>query len=185
MKNGTMVAPPNGANTTTTLANGSNIKVQADAAGLSLGQPKVFVSKLTVQSSRGPEFVDITDHVESLLAKTGIQNGQALVYSQHTTAAIIINENEPLLIEDMKKFLWKMADPAHLYQHNDFTIRTVNMCEDECDNAHSHLQHLTLGCSVTMPIQNGRLTLGRWQRVFMIELDRPRERNIVLQFMGA
>ncbi len=185
MKNGTMVAPSNGAKTTLTLENKPSIQVRADATGQSLGQPRVYMSRLTIESATGPQFIDITDHVESLLARAGIQNGQALVYSQHTTAAIIINENEPLLIEDMKNFLWKMADPASLYQHNDFTIRTVNMCEDECDNAHSHLQHLTLGCSVTMPIQDGRLTLGRWQRVFMLELDRPRTRNVLIQFIGA
>ncbi|MEW6277729.1 MAG: secondary thiamine-phosphate synthase enzyme YjbQ [Candidatus Eremiobacterota bacterium] len=164
---------------------GPAIHVKADARGQSLGQPRVYLSQMTIRSSRGPQFVDITDQVETMLQKTGMTTGQVLVYSQHTTAAVIINENEPLLIEDMKRFLGRLADPAEIYQHNDFSIRTVNMCDDECDNAHSHLQHLTLGCSVLVPIQEGRLTLGRWQRIFMIELDRPRERSILVQFMGA
>lgn len=147
--------------------------------------PQLFRAQITIRSSRGPQMVDITDHVQGLLDATGLQEGQVLVYSKHTTAGIVVQENEPLLIQDMYAFLERVASPAGDYSHNNFDIRTVNMCDDECANGHAHLQHLLIGCSETVPFTNGRLDLGRWQRVFMLEMDRPRERDIVLQFSGC
>jgi secondary thiamine-phosphate synthase enzyme len=111
-------------------------------------------------------------------------HGFAVVYSRHTTAAIKINENEPLLLEDMEKFLERISPRNGSYRHNDFTIRTVNMNEDECPNGHAHCQHLLLGTSETIPIVEGMMQFGRWQSIFMIELDHPRPREVVVQVMG-
>lgn len=147
--------------------------------------PQLFRAQITIRSSRGPQMVDITDHVQGLLDATGLQEGQVLIYSKHTTAGIVVQENEPLLIQDMYAFLERVASPAGEYSHNNFDIRTVNMCDDECANGHAHLQHLLIGCNQTVPFTNGKLDLGRWQRVFMLEMDRPRERDIVLQFSGC
>lgn len=135
-------------------------------------------------TSRAPEFIDITEDVEEMLAHSGIQEGSALIYSRHTTAAIKINENEPLLLRDMANFLARVAPKEADYKHNDFVIRTANMTEDECPNGHAHCQHLLLGASERIPISAGKLLLGRWQRVFLIELDRPRLREVVVQIQG-
>ena len=102
----------------------------------------------------------------------------------HTTAAIKINENEPLLIEDMEKFLDRLSPKDAEYGHNDFSKRTVNMTEDECPNGHSHCQHLILSTSETLPILLGEPQLGQWQRIFLVELDRPRPREVVIQILG-
>lgn len=131
-----------------------------------------------------PEFIDITDEVEQVLEESGIQEGTVCVFSQHTTAAIRINENEPLLLQDMCRFVAATAPQEEEYQHNDFGIRTANMTEDECPNGHAHCQHLLLGTSETIPVCEGRLLFGRWQRIFLIELDRPRQRDIVIQIQG-
>lgn len=147
--------------------------------------PQIYRAQLTVRSSRGPQFVDITDQVQELLDGTGLLEGHVLVYSKHTTAGIVVQEHEPLLIQDMYAYLERLASPAGDYTHNDFSIRTVNMCDDECANGHAHCQHLTIGCSETVPFTEGRLDLGRWQRIFLLEMDRPREREIVLQFLGC
>ncbi|MEW6284381.1 MAG: secondary thiamine-phosphate synthase enzyme YjbQ [Candidatus Eremiobacterota bacterium] len=149
------------------------------------GMPRLHLAQMVVQTSRGPELIDITDLVSDMLAKTGIKEGNVLVYSRHTTAGIVINENEPLLIQDMYRFLEKMASPADNYDHNDFSIRTVNMCEDECANGHAHCQHLTIGCSQQIPVVEGHLALGRWQRLFLLEMDRPRTREVLVQFFGV
>jgi secondary thiamine-phosphate synthase enzyme len=77
-----------------------------------------------------------------------------------------------------------MAPTDREYCHNNFDVRTVNMEEDECPNAHSHCQHLLLSTSETLPIVHGRIQLGRWQRVFLVELDRPKLRRVSVQVLG-
>ncbi|QAA77166.1 MAG: hypothetical protein BIP78_1400 [Candidatus Bipolaricaulis sibiricus] len=138
----------------------------------------------TVSTERAPQFVDITDRVQRLVHESGVSSGIAIVFCRHTTAAIRVNENEPLLIADMEEFLKRVAPRDLYYRHNDFTIRTHNMTPDECPNAHAHCQHLLLGSSEAIPVEDGRLVLGRWQRVFLVELDRPREREVVVQVFG-
>lgn len=135
-------------------------------------------------ADRAPEFIDITDEIERVLLESEIREGSVCVFSKHTTAAIKINENEPLLLRDMSRFLAAAAPKEAEYRHNDFVIRTANMTEDECPNGHSHCQHLLLGTSETIPVCDGQLMLGRWQRVFLIELDRPRQREVVIQIQG-
>ena len=135
-------------------------------------------------ASGAPEFIDITEDVRSAVETSGIREGAVTVFSRHTTAAVKINEHEPLLLEDMSCFLEKVAPRSADYRHNDFTIRTANMTEDECPNGHAHCQHLLLSASETIPVSDGDLLLGRWQRVFFIELDRPRLREVVIQVQG-
>lgn len=136
------------------------------------------------EASGAPEFIDITNEVTGAVEASGIREGAVTVFSRHTTAAVKINENEPLLLEDMARFLEQVAPRGVNYRHNDFTIRTANMTEDECPNGHSHCQHLLLSASETIPICDGAVLLGRWQRVFLIELDRPRLREVVIQVHG-
>ena len=135
-------------------------------------------------ASGAPEFIDITSEVLRVVEESGVREGTVLVFTRHTTAAIKINENEPLLLLDMSRFLERCAPRTADYRHNDFVIRTVNMTEDECPNGHSHCQHLLLGASETIPIADGQALLGQWQSIFLIELDRPREREIVIQVQG-
>ncbi|HBR09845.1 TPA: secondary thiamine-phosphate synthase enzyme [Candidatus Acetothermia bacterium] len=139
---------------------------------------------ITVTTERAPQLIDITPELEQVLEDTGIEQGIAVVFSNHTTAAIRINESEPLLLHDMERFLEQIAPPEADYKHNDFTVRIANMGEDECPNGHAHCQHLCLGTSETIPINQGQFILGKWQRVFLVELDRPREREITVQIIG-
>ncbi len=143
-----------------------------------------YARLITIETEQAPQFIDITEGVERAVAESGVTEGFALIYSRHTTAAIRINEAEPLLLRDMAEFLERVAPRDCAYRHNDFSIRTANMTEDECPNGHAHCQHLLLGASEAIPILNGRLQLGRWQRVFLIELDRPRTREVLVQILG-
>ena len=139
---------------------------------------------LKVESTDAPEFIDITDRVRNVVEVSEIHNGFAVVYSKHTTAAIMINENEPLLLKDMARFLEQVASRNGHYHHNDFSIRTVNMSDDEFPNGHAHCQHLALGSSETIPIVRGQIQIGRWQSIFLVELDRPRPREVLIQVLG-
>lgn len=145
---------------------------------------RAFTKCLNVRSTRAPEFIDITDLVVDVVVESKVESGIAVVFSRHTTAAIKINENEPLLIKDMEHFLSTIAPQDSYYGHNDFAIRTVHMNEDECPNGHAHCQHLTLGTSEMIPIVNSELAFGKWQRVFLVELDLPKSREVIVQIMG-
>src|SRR5579872_1312254 len=135
-------------------------------------------------TSSAPQFVDITADVADAVNRSGIENGIAVIFSRHTTAAVKINESEPELIKDMSRFLAEIAPVDRDYHHNNFDVRTVNMEEDECPNAHSHCQHLMLSAGESIPVLNGRMHLGRWQRIFLIELDRPKARQVTVQAVG-
>ena len=139
---------------------------------------------LSLDTQKAPEFIDITDWVSQCVAQSKVSNGFAVVFSKHTTAAVKINENEPLLLQDMAKFLEKISPRDGSYSHNDFSIRTVNMTPDEAPNGHAHLQHLLLGTSETVPVIDGLMQFGRYQSIFFIELDHPRPREVMVQVVG-
>ena len=150
---------------------------------------KTCLFTLYVESSAAPEFIDITDGVADFVRDSQVRNGFAVVFSKHTTAAIAIQENEPLLMEDMASHLERISPRSAHYRHNDFSVRTVHMHENECPNGHSHCQHLSLGSSEYIPVVDGALALGQWQRIFMVELDQQKaaervQREILVQIMG-
>ena len=146
---------------------------------------KIVVFSLKLETSRAPQFIDITEQVCRYVEEAQVTHGCVVVFSRHTTASVKINEKEPLLLEDMEAFLERIAPRNGDYRHNDFGIRTVNMTEDECPNGHAHCQHLLLGTSETIPIVDGEMQFGQWQRIFLIELDRPRLREVLVQVMGV
>ncbi len=144
------------------------------------------VFTLHVDTGRAPEFIDITERVTRVLRESEVRNGFALVFSKHTTAAITIQEDEPLLLTDMKSTLERFAPSNAHYRHNDFDVRTVHMHENECPNGHSHCQHMVLGASETIPVIDGSLALGEFQRVFVVELDPEKaRRQVLVQIMGV
>ena len=144
----------------------------------------VVCDSLEYLTSHALQFIDITDEVRAAVERSGVTMGQVAVFSSHTTAAVIVNEHEPLLLNDMARVLSRMAPAGNYYEHNDFSIRTVNMADDEPANGHAHCQHLFLGTSETIPIHAGRLALGPWQSVFLVELDHARRRQVLVQTMG-
>lgn len=139
---------------------------------------------LQITTKEAPDFIDITDWVCQCVSKAKVHNGFVVVYSKHTTAAIKINENEPLLLKDMGQFLEKICPRHGDYRHNDFETRTVNMTPDESPNGHAHLQHLVLGSSETIPLVEGAMPFGQYQSIFFIELDHPRTREVMVQIVG-
>jgi secondary thiamine-phosphate synthase enzyme len=132
------------------------------------------------------QFLDITEDVHEVIRDSGLRDGTVTVFSRHTTAAIRVQEDEPLLLEDLRAFLTRCAPPEDHYRHNDFRVRTVHMHDDESPNGHSHCLQMMLGTSETIPVEDGRMQLGQWQRVFLVELDGPRpRREVLVQTVGV
>lgn len=151
---------------------------------------RTFSETVSVETDRAPAFFDITEKITDVVARSEIENGFVVIYSKHTTAAIKINEAEPLLLKDMECFLERLAPKESYYGHNDFAIRTVHMHEDECPNGHAHCQHLMLSTSEQVPLIDGKMTFGEWQRIFLVELDvdmveLPKKRDVIIQVVGA
>jgi secondary thiamine-phosphate synthase enzyme len=143
------------------------------------------LERLRFRTECAPEFVDITEDVLGVLQRSGVRDGFVVVFSRHTTAGIRVNEAEPLLFQDMEAMLSRIAPSGIYYRHNDLTVRTENLTENEEMNGHAHCQHLLIGASETVPCQDGELLLGRWQRIFLIELDCSREREVLVQVVGC
>jgi len=141
-------------------------------------------TKVRIATEHHTEFIDLTQSLQEFLGDSGVMTGLLNVQSLHTTAAIVVNESEPLLLEDFDGLLYKIAPDTLPYLHDDETIRTVNLNPGERPNGSSHCKALVLGTSVCLNVVDGRLQLGRWQRVFLVELDGPRTRDISVLLMG-
>ena len=150
-----------------------------------VGGVTFWAETLTYATKAAPAFVDVTDDIAAVLARSGVTQGWVSVFSKHTTAAVVINENEPRLVEDMAAMLERLSASTGRYKHNDLELRTGEMNPDECANGHAHCQHLLLGSSENIPVAGRRMELGQWQRIFLLELDRPRQRQLVIQVFGA
>ena len=140
--------------------------------------------RLVLGTQESQEFVDITERVLACTRLSGIGDGAVTVQSMHTTAAILVNENEPLLLDDLGRVLagWAPADAR--YSHDDFERRTTNMTADERPNGHSHARAMALQASTTLAVIDDDVQLGPWQRIFLVELDGPRTRELVVTTAG-
>lgn len=151
-----------------------------------LGRSSTFRhTTIRIDTSLPTQFIDLTDEVERLVAESGIDTGLANIQSLHTTTAIIVNEREPLLLTDVAAMLDSLAPRSAAYAHDNVSLRTVNCVLGERPNGHSHCQAFLLGPSICLNVIDGRLQLGRWQRVLMAELDGPRRREITVLVLGV
>ncbi len=127
------------------------------------------------ETSAHDEVIDVTADVKRAVAESGVADGQCLVYTPHATAAVVINENDdPNIGRDLLRALEALVPTRNEWLH------------DRIDgNAAAHIKSAMLGPSETIPIERGRLVLGTWQNVFLVELDGPRrERRLVVSVLG-
>jgi secondary thiamine-phosphate synthase enzyme len=129
---------------------------------------------LTLATRKEKECIDLTEQVREVLRKSGVERGLCQVYSLHSTAAIIVNENaDPNIGVDLVNAL-NQTFP----QKNDWLHDRID------DNAQSHILASILGPSETIPVEGGELLLGTWQTILLVELDGPRpERRIAVQVL--
>lgn len=129
-------------------------------------------------STRGDsEVIDINERVAQLVAESAVRDGLVCVFVIGSTAAITTTESEPgLLTHDLKAFYERIAPADGFYKHE---------ATWHDDNGHAHVRASSLGPSITVPLVDGRLTLGTWQQIVLIDFDtRPREREIIVQIVG-
>lgn len=139
---------------------------------------------ISLKTKEAVEFINITDRVTEFASEAGIENGIINIQCFHTSSAVLVNEDEPLLLQDIKEQLNRLVPQDKDYNHDNFEKRTVNMCPDECDNGHSHCKAIHLPTSVTLNVIGGEIQLGQWQQVFFLELDRARDRKVQIQIFG-
>lgn len=139
---------------------------------------------LSYQTKKELDFIDVTDEIKSFVKESGIKSGLVNIQIMHTSAALMLNENEPLLLEDIKNNLESTAPKTNTYKHDDLNIRTINVCVEECINGHSHCKAIHLPVTITLNLIDGELQLGQWQRVFLVELDHSRPRKVQIQIIG-
>jgi secondary thiamine-phosphate synthase enzyme len=149
---------------------------------------KVFQQEQSFRTSGGLAVRDITDDVAAAVLESAITDGIACVYSPHTTCCIRVNEFESGFLEDFTTLLRRLV-PAEgqYYAHDDWDRRTENICAEDMQvgNGHAHCMSMLLGSAgESIPVRDGELCLGTWQRVLFIELDRERDRRWIVQVVG-
>jgi secondary thiamine-phosphate synthase enzyme len=139
---------------------------------------------LHVKTRRPVQFVDITDRVASAVRRASLRSGLVSLQTRHTTTGLAVNEHEPRLLHDLRRLLERFAPAGADYRHDDLAQRT-NVVPLEPRNGHAHGKALVLRASETIHVVEGRLQLGRWQRIFLVELDGARTRELSIMMIGA
>lgn len=125
-------------------------------------------------TERQREYINITDEVQDIVRKSGIQEGMVLVSAMHITAGVYVNDAESGLISDIDKWLEELAPFDINYNHH----RTGET------NGDSHLKSLLIGHEVIVPITKGRLDFGTWQQIYYAEFDGQRKKRVIVKVMG-
>jgi len=136
---------------------------------------KAHTEYLMFHTDERYEMVHITPQVEAIVRRSGIEDGLCFVSPMHITAAIYVNDNEDGLIEDIGEWLEKLAPRRREYKHH----------QTGEDNADAHLKSLLLHHETTLPITNGKLDIGTWQRVFYAEFDGQRRKRVIVKVLGV
>jgi secondary thiamine-phosphate synthase enzyme len=144
---------------------------------------KIYKQKIEIKSTAQMEFIDITDKVHEVIEKSGVREGQVLIYSPHTSASICINHNEAMLLQDFMRTLYRLVPISDRYSHDLFELNR-DKASDGRSNGHSHCKVLLLGVSETVPIEKGHMMLTDKQSVFFVETDGARKRDIIVQVIG-
>jgi len=134
--------------------------------------------RIEVATRGNTDVIDINERVLHVVRESGVRNGLACVFVVGSTAAITTTEAEPgLLTHDLKAFYEKLAPAGAYYKHEETW---------HDDNGHAHVRASSLGPSLTVPIVDGRLTLGTWQQIVLLDFDtRPRKRRVIVQILGT
>jgi len=131
------------------------------------------------------QFIDLSELVAERVRRSRIAHGVVNVQTRHTTTAIVVNENEPLLIEDLKELMDTWAPRDGRYRHDDLSARQPPFLLEERINGHAHGRAVMLGASETLNVVDGKLQLGRWQRILLVELDGCQKRSVSITIMGV
>ncbi|MBS7656241.1 secondary thiamine-phosphate synthase enzyme YjbQ [Candidatus Bathyarchaeota archaeon] len=134
---------------------------------------KVKIKEVEVETKERIQLIDVTGQIENFIKESGVKNGLCLIHSLHSTTAIIVNERENGLIQDLIHEVQKVFPREEEWLHNRID-----------DNADAHLASAFIGSSKVFPVKNGEIIRGVWQNIFLLELDGPRTRRIIIEALG-
>jgi len=140
---------------------------------------------ISVDTHAPLEIVDITAALSRTVDDVGLVEGLLVAQTRHTTTGLLINEHEPLLLADLEGLFERLAPAAAAYAHDDFSRRTVNLTPGERRNGQAHCRAALLRTSECVPVTDGRLNLGRWQGVFLVDFDAGQRREVSLTLLGS
>lgn len=130
-----------------------------------------MIKEFRIATENRYQLIDVTGEVEKIIGESGIKEGLCLVFVPHSTAAIVLTENEESLKKDWLAVLKKLVS------NFDFLHNQID------NNADSHILSGLLGQGKILPIENGKLVRGTWQQIFLVELDGPRKRKIIVKLL--
>jgi secondary thiamine-phosphate synthase enzyme len=139
---------------------------------------------IRIETQHPTQFIDLTDEIAAFVQGSRVHTGLINVQGLHTTTAVIVNEHDPLLLSDLAALLERIAPQDGYYRHDNVGLRTSNCVLADRPNGHSHCRAVLMAPSVSLNVAAGRLQLGTWQRVFLVELDGPRTRNVSVVAIG-
>lgn len=134
---------------------------------------KIHKKTLQIRTENKIGLSDITVDVRKAIEESGLKEGIAVIFSPHTTTALLINENEPRLIGDFLEGLKDLINWQKNYAHNQID-----------NNAASHISGAFIGGDLSLLVSEGQLDLGTWQSIFLLELDGPRSRQVKVKVIG-
>jgi secondary thiamine-phosphate synthase enzyme len=134
---------------------------------------KIINKEIDIKTSSRMEIIDISSKISEILDASGLKQGIINIFTRHSTSAVVINENEPRLINDFENFLKEIISENKSYCHNAID-----------NNADSHLRSFLLGTGQSVPFENYKMDLGTWQSIFFVELDGPRNRKVKITIIG-
>lgn len=143
----------------------------------------IKTERIKIKTQKQFELIDVTGKVKAILQSSGVNTGTVNVFSPHTTAAIRINHNEPLLMQDLIKMIYRLVPIDINYSHDLFENR-LGIDAEERSNGHAHVKAFLLGSSETIPVDHKEMQLGGKQSIFFVELDGGRDREVVITVSG-
>jgi secondary thiamine-phosphate synthase enzyme len=140
------------------------------------------LDEIHATTSGALDLVDVTDAVSEAVARRGVWSGAVHLFCMHTTCSLTVDENEKGMHDDLGRVLDELAPRESYWAHDDLSIRWQNLARNERANGHSHVRAALAGHpSLLIPVAEGALHLGVWQRVFLVDFDGGRERRLAVQ----
>jgi len=147
--------------------------------------PCIRTEVMHFSTNHGGEFWDLSDLVREVVARSGVRHGQVTVHTPHTTTSVLLNESETGFLNDYRRIVEDLVPADAYYEHDDHSLRTENLQEDEFINGHAHIRQMLIGsASVTIPVVDGQVLMGTWQKVLYAELDQARDRKVIVHAQG-
>jgi len=132
---------------------------------------KVKTSRFTFSTNGEIEFIDLSNQIQNSVSQSGVKNGIVHVFAPHATGILVLTENDPALLSDIKTLLNELAPKNKTYNHP--------------SNAHAHLRSMLLPPDKTLPVNAGQVEYGTWQSLMFVETDNyPRKRTIIVHVLG-